>query len=202
MARQYLSPDGTFVNETGSRQYLLPDGTFINETAGGVAGAVLAADSFSVATSTAALTTSILLAANAVAVATVTAALTNNGLGANAVAVATATAALTTSILLATSAVAVATATAALTTIAAVRFSTPALKNNTGTVLSGETGVIVNIYNSTTGALVLRKTGLSSDGSGVVAVADVTGTLVASTVYSYEVVLSSNGRRLPTATAA
>lgn len=74
-------------------------------------------------------------------------------------------------------------------------FNTPPLKNNTGTLLSGQTGVIVNVYNPTTGALVLHKTGLTSDGSGVVSVAD--AALSAATTYAYEVVLTT-ARRLPT----
>lgn len=77
---------------------------------------------------------------------------------------------------------------------------TPVLKNNTGTVLANETGVVVNVYHSTTGALVLQKTGLTSSALGVVTVTD--DALEAGTTYAYEVVLSSNGRRLPTAEAA
>jgi len=77
-------------------------------------------------------------------------------------------------------------------------FMTPVLKNNTGTILSGETGVVCNVYNVSTGALVLRKTGLSSDGNGLVSVTDIT--LVAGTSYSYEIVLAG-GRRLPTVVA-
>jgi hypothetical protein len=77
--------------------------------------------------------------------------------------------------------------------------TTPVLKNNTGTILANETGVVVNVYDATTGALVLHKTGATSNGSGIVAVRD--DALVASTTYAYEVVLSSNGRRLPTVAA-
>jgi hypothetical protein len=50
--------------------------------------------------------------------------------------------------------------------------TTPVLKNNTGTVLANETGVIVNVYNAATGALVVQKTGQTSNGSGVVTVND------------------------------
>lgn len=74
------------------------------------------------------------------------------------------------------------------------------MKNNEGTVLSGEVGVIANIYNPTTGALVLHKTGLTSDGNGVVVISD--PVLSAGTTYAYEIVLAANGRRLPVATAA
>lgn len=75
--------------------------------------------------------------------------------------------------------------------------TTPVLKNNTGTILSNEVGVIVNIYNPTTGVLVLHKTGQTSDVSGVVTVTD--ALIAPATSYVYEVVLSTNGRRLPTA---
>lgn len=77
-------------------------------------------------------------------------------------------------------------------------FLTPVLKNNTGTVLASQTGVICNVYNATTGALVLHKTGLTSDVNGVVSVTDVT--MVGGTTYTYEIVLSG-ARRLPTAVA-
>lgn len=78
--------------------------------------------------------------------------------------------------------------------------TTPPMKNNTGAVLSGETGVIANVYNVATGALVLHKTGLTSDGNGVVVISD--PSIAAGTTYAYEVVLASNGRRLPVAVAA
>lgn len=146
------------------------------------------------------LTTGINLVANAFGVATVTANLTNNGFSANAVSTVTLSAALTTAIVLNSSAAASTTATASLTTTPLVGFSTPPLKNNTGTLLANETGVIVNVYNSSTGALVAHKTGLTSDASGIVLVKDLG--MVLGTTYAYEVVLTSNGRRLPTAQAA
>lgn len=77
--------------------------------------------------------------------------------------------------------------------------TTPVLKNNTGTILASETGVIVNVYDSGTGALVVQKTGQVSDGSGVVTISS--PLIYAGTSYAYEVVLASNGRRLPLATA-
>jgi hypothetical protein len=96
-----------------------------------------------------------------------------------------------------------AVATSASFTTAAVAsgtITTPVMKNNTGTILASEAGVVVNVYNSTTGALVVRKTGLTSSAGGVVTVND--AAIVAGTAYSYEVVLAANGRRLPVATAA
>jgi len=70
------------------------------------------------------------------------------------------------------------------------------LKNNTGTVLANETGVIVNVYDQTSGVLVLHKTGQTSNASGIVTVAD--AVLTPGTTYAYEVVLTS-ARRLPVA---
>lgn len=77
-------------------------------------------------------------------------------------------------------------------------FLTPVLKNNAGTVLASETGVICNVYNATTGALVVHKTGLTSDAAGIVSVTD--AAMAAGTTYSYEIVLTG-ARRLPVATA-
>ena len=79
---------------------------------------------------------------------------------------------------------------------------TPVLKNNTGTVLASVSGIVANVYNASTGALVVRKTGLSSNGSGIVTISD--ALLVAGTSYAYELDLSatSQGRRLPTGVAA
>ena len=80
--------------------------------------------------------------------------------------------------------------------------TTPVLKNNTGTILASVSGIVANIYHPTTGTLVVRKTGLSSNGSGIVTIRDVL--LDAGTTYAYELDLSatSQGRRLPTAVAA
>ena len=50
--------------------------------------------------------------------------------------------------------------------------TTDVLKNNTGTVLSSTGSIIANVYNLSTGALVLRETGLMSDVSGIVAFTD------------------------------
>lgn len=79
-------------------------------------------------------------------------------------------------------------------------FSTPVLKNNAGTILASETGVTVNIYNSSTGALVVSKTGLTSSAGGIVTVTD--PALVNGTSYAYEVILSAGRRRLPLVAAA
>lgn len=46
------------------------------------------------------------------------------------------------------------------------------LKNNTGTLLANETGVTVDIYNPTTGALVLHETGETTNASGICSIQD------------------------------
>lgn len=78
--------------------------------------------------------------------------------------------------------------------------TTPVLKNNAGTILASETGVTVNVYNATTGALIVQKTGQTSDGAGIVVITD--AALTPATTYAYEVVLTGARRRLPTASAA
>lgn len=67
-------------------------------------------------------------------------------------------------------------------------------KNNTGTVMANETGAEVYIWNSTTGALVLRKTGVTLDAAGVATVTD--AAIVSGTSYLYEVVLTGGRRRM------
>lgn len=80
--------------------------------------------------------------------------------------------------------------------------TTPVLKNNTGTILAGVANVVANVYHPTTGVLIVRKTGLSSDGSGIVTITD--AALVPGTTYAYEIDLSATtqGRRLPTGVAS
>lgn len=81
----------------------------------------------------------------------------------------------------------------------AISFQTPPLKNNTGTVLASISGWTVNVYNQSTGALVVQVTGLSTDSLGRLTVTD--AALTSSTTYAYEPVNSTYGRRLPTAAA-
>ena len=78
--------------------------------------------------------------------------------------------------------------------------STPPIKNNTGTLLANVSGWTVNVYNVSTGAFVVQKTGLATDASGVLTITD--SAIVAATTYSYEPVHATYGRRLPTAVAA
>lgn len=78
--------------------------------------------------------------------------------------------------------------------------TTPALKNNTGTLLANLTGVTVNVYNQSTGVLILQKTGLTSSSAGIVSFSD--PLLTVGVAYAFEVVTPSNGRRLPLGTAS
>lgn len=77
---------------------------------------------------------------------------------------------------------------------------TPPLKNNTGSLLASLSGWTVNVYDVSTGAFVLHKTGLSTDASGVLTISD--AALSAATTYSYEPVHATYGRRLPIGTAS
>lgn len=85
---------------------------------------------------------------------------------------------------------------------AAGTLTTPPMKNNTGTLLANLSGVVVNVYSATTGTLVVRRTGLTSNAGGVVAFTD--GLLSPGASYAYEVDLSNSslGRRLPVGVAA
>lgn len=77
-------------------------------------------------------------------------------------------------------------------------FLTPVMKNNTGAVWATETGITCNVYNQSTGALVLHKTGLTADANGVVSVTD--NAMVEGTTYDYNIKLGT-AQRLPTAVA-
>lgn len=80
--------------------------------------------------------------------------------------------------------------------------TTPPLKNNTGTVLASVSGIVVNVYGPTTGQLVVRKTGQSTNASGVLAFSD--ALIVPGQTYVFEVDLSATaqGRILPSGVAA
>lgn len=69
------------------------------------------------------------------------------------------------------------------------------MKNNTGTLLASETGIVLNIYDQATGALVVQKTGVTTDSSGIATVTD--ALIVGGTTYAYEPVLTGGRRRLP-----
>ena len=77
---------------------------------------------------------------------------------------------------------------------------TPPLHNSNGGLLASRTGVSVNVYHPTTGALIIKLTGLTTNSLGV---ATFSSTLMPpGTTVAYEVVTASEGRRLPTGTAA
>lgn len=67
---------------------------------------------------------------------------------------------------------------------------TEPLKNNTGTVLASTGSIIANVYNLSTGALVVRKTGLTSDANGVIQFTD--ASLSASTTYLVLITVGSS----------
>lgn len=77
--------------------------------------------------------------------------------------------------------------------------TTPVLKNNTGTVLASETGATAYVYNPTTGALIVKKTSQTTNGSGVMTIAD--PLIIASTLYRVVVVLASGAEGMERLTA-
>ena len=78
--------------------------------------------------------------------------------------------------------------------------TTPALKNNTGTLLANETGVTVYVYTPATGALVVKKTGQTTNASGVLTVTD--ALIAASTLYRIVIVLGSGAEGMDKVTAS
>ena len=72
--------------------------------------------------------------------------------------------------------------------------TTDPIKNNTGQLLADETGVIADVYDTTNGALVVRKTGLTSDVSGVVTFSD--ALMSAATEYRVVITLTGNAEGL------
>lgn len=78
--------------------------------------------------------------------------------------------------------------------------TTPAMKNNTGTLLANETGITVYVYHPTTGALVVKKTAQTSNSSGVVSVTD--ALIVGGTQYRIVIVLASGAEGMEKLTAS
>jgi hypothetical protein len=78
--------------------------------------------------------------------------------------------------------------------------TTPPLKNKAGVVLANLTGLTVNVYHPTTGALVVQLTNVTTNGSGIATLSS--GSIVAGQTYAVEVVHAIYGRRLPTGVAA
>jgi hypothetical protein len=88
----------------------------------------------------------------------------------------------------------------AISTQATGSLTTLPLKNNTGTVLANETGATAYVYNITSGALVVAKTGQSTNASGVMTINDVL--IVKGTQYRVVVKLASAAEGLDKITAA
>lgn len=74
-------------------------------------------------------------------------------------------------------------------------FTSEALKDWTGTVQSGTSLTYYRLYDPTTGALVVSKTGLSTDGGGVVTFSD--AALSVGVTYSSDWLTASGARRMP-----
>jgi hypothetical protein len=84
--------------------------------------------------------------------------------------------------------------------VAVPSITTEPLKNNTGQLLASETGVIADVYDTTDGTLVVRKTGLTSDVSGIVTFTD--ALMSAATVYRVVITLSGNEEGIARITSA
>ena len=74
------------------------------------------------------------------------------------------------------------------------------LRTNNGTLLASTALAHVAIYNDTTGALVLRRTSISTDGAGVFTITD--PAIVAGTTYRIDWETSGGHRRMPRKAAA
>lgn len=79
-------------------------------------------------------------------------------------------------------------------------FTSEVLKDYAGNVLASTALNFVRIYNDTTGALVLNKTGVSTNGSGIVTFSD--AALVAGTTYRVDWETAAGSRRMPRKAAA
>ena len=74
-------------------------------------------------------------------------------------------------------------------------FTSEVLKDYAGNVLANTALNFVRFYNDTTGALVLNKTGVSTNGSGIVSFSD--AALVAGTTYRVDWETAAGSRRMP-----
>lgn len=80
-----------------------------------------------------------------------------------------------------------------------ITFSSEPLKDNTGTILASLALTHYTLYDNTTGALVVRKTGLSTDVSGIVSFTD--AALVSGTSYKSDWLTTTGHYRMPTKAA-
>lgn len=195
---QLAAPGYGFINETGTIQAAVPGYGFVNETAGASPNVTVALTGQAATFSLGALAVGIAISLSGQALTfsqgTVTA-----STGVFVSLTGTATAYNQGVLPPAVSAVLAGQAqTFSLGTLAVGHpITTPPLKNNTGTVLASISGWTVNVYNASTGALVVQKTGLSTDSSGVISFTDAA---ITGGTYSYEPVHATYGRRLPTVT--
>jgi hypothetical protein len=83
---------------------------------------------------------------------------------------------------------------------APAELTTEPLKNNTGTLLANETGATAYVHNKTTGALVVKKIGQTTDAAGVMVVSDALMSI--GIEYRLVVVLASGAEGLGNYTAA
>ena len=74
-------------------------------------------------------------------------------------------------------------------------FTSEVLKDNTGTVVASKALTFVAIYNDSTGVLVVRKTGLSTNGSGIFSFSD--ALLTPGTTYRVDWEDADGRRRMP-----
>ena len=79
-------------------------------------------------------------------------------------------------------------------------FTSEVLKDYAGNVLASVSLNYVRFYNDTTGALVLNKTGVSTNASGIVTFSN--GALVSGTTYRVDWETSAGSRRMPRKAAA
>ena len=79
-------------------------------------------------------------------------------------------------------------------------FTSEVLKDYAGNVLANVSLNFVRFYNDTTGALVLNKTGVSTNGSGIVTFSD--ASLVAGVTYRVDWETAAGSRRMPRKAAA
>ena len=75
-------------------------------------------------------------------------------------------------------------------TSGAIQITTEPLKNNTGTLLASTGSITADVYTISTGALLVRKTGLTSNASGVVSFTD--ALLVTATEYKVIISISTS----------
>lgn len=78
--------------------------------------------------------------------------------------------------------------------------TTPALKNNTGTVLANESGITAFVYNPVTGELIIKLTGQTTNGSGVMTLND--ASIVSGTQYRVVIILGSGAEGMDKLTAS